>query len=89
MLLWPRLDRAKLRKAAGDPNRMAEIIERRTSQPRDAILAMITRQNPNLNAPTSESAGFESSHSDASRVSLRIVRSEESGEISVADLLPA
>lgn len=89
MLLWPRLDRSKLRKVADDPARIAEVIARRTSQPYDAILAMITRQNPTLNAPTEESAGFESSHADAARVALRIVRSEQGNEIAVQDLSPA
>jgi len=43
MLLWPRLDRAKLRRIADNPARIAEMIERRTSQPYEVILAMLTR----------------------------------------------
>ena len=46
MLLWPRLDRAKIRRFADDPARIAEIVEARTSQPYDVILAMLTRQTP-------------------------------------------
>jgi hypothetical protein len=89
MLLWPRLDRAKIRKVAGDPARMAEIIERRTSQPFEVILAMLTKQIPPPAAPADDSTGFESGRSDNSRVALRIVRSEEGNPIQVQDLLPA
>jgi hypothetical protein len=89
MLLWPRLDRSKLRKIADDPKRMAEVIEKRTSLPFDSIVAMLTRQNPALAAPSEGTAGFESSHADSTRISLRIVRSEEGSEIRVQDLLPA
>jgi hypothetical protein len=45
MLLWPRLDRARIRKVAHDPARIAEIVEARTSQPYDVILAMLTRNS--------------------------------------------
>ena len=89
MLLWPRLDRAKIRKVADDPVRIAEIIERRTSQPLDVILAMLTKQSPPLTAPTDETSGFDSGRVDSSRVALRIVRSEERNEIPVHELLPA
>jgi hypothetical protein len=89
LLLWPRLDRSRLRKVANDPARIAELVARRTSQPYEVILAMVTRQNPTLNAPTEQSAGFESSHADAARVALRIVRSEKGNEIQVQDLIPA
>ena len=44
MLLWPRLNRAQIRKVADDPGRIAEIVEARTSQPYDVIVAMLTRQ---------------------------------------------
>ena len=89
MLLWPRLDRARIRRVADDPVRMAEIIERRTSQPFDVILAMLTKQSPPLTAPTDETSGFDSGRVDSSRVALRIVRSEEGNEIPVHELLPA
>jgi hypothetical protein len=84
MLLWPRLDRAKLRRIANDPIRIAEMVERRTSLPFDSILAMLTRQNPSL-SQTESTAGFESSHADSTRVELRIVRSD-GGEIRIQDL---
>ena len=51
MLLWPRLDRAKIRKVADDPARIAEIVERRTSQPFDVILAMLTKQSAAAHGP--------------------------------------
>jgi hypothetical protein len=93
MLLWPRLDRARLRKIADNPTRIAEMVERRTSQPFEVILAMLTRQSPALNPATELPTGFEISlvdsvHIESGRVALRIVRSEE-GPISIQELLPA
>jgi hypothetical protein len=41
LMLWPRLDRRKLSRCAGDPRRMAALIERRTNLPQSAILAML------------------------------------------------
>jgi hypothetical protein len=46
MLLWPRLDRNKLSRYAGDPARIAQIVQQRTSQPYDSILAMLTKGYP-------------------------------------------
>jgi hypothetical protein len=94
MLLWPRLDRAKLRKVADNPTRIAEMVERRTSQPFEVILAMLTRQMPALNPATELPAGFELSrvdsvHIEPGRVALRIVRRSDEDAISVEDLLPA
>ena len=89
MLLWPRLDRAKIRKVADDPTRMAEIIERRTSQPFDVILAMLTKHAGPLATAPEDASGFESGRLETTRVSLRIVRSEEGNPIHVQDLLPA
>ena len=93
MLLWPRLDRARLRKIADNPKRIAEIVERRTSQPFEVILAMLTRQMPALSPGTDVPAGFEVSrvdsvHIESGRVGLRIVRTEDD-VISVQDLIPA
>jgi hypothetical protein len=89
MLLWPRLDRAKIRKVADNPARIAEIVERRTSQPYDVILAMLTKQSPPLTAPTDPTSGFDSARPETSRIALRIVRSEEGNAIEVQDLVPA
>ena len=89
MLLWPRLDRAKISRVADDPARIAEIVERRTSQPYDVILAMLTKQSPSLAGPSDEATGFDSTRTEGSRVALRIVRSEEGNAIQVQDLLPA
>ena len=44
MLLWPRLDGAKVRRVSDDPAAIAEIVKRRTSQPYDVILAMLTQR---------------------------------------------
>jgi hypothetical protein len=89
MLLWPRLDRAKVRRVADNPTRIAELVERRTSQPFDVILAMLTREAPPLTAPADETSGFDSARPEGSRIALRIVRSEEGNPIQVQDLLPA
>jgi hypothetical protein len=90
MLLWPRLDRAKIRRVADNPARIAEIVERRTSQPYDVILAMLTKQSPPLAGPSDDATGFDSTRTDPTRVvALRIVRNEEGNAIQVQDLLPA
>jgi hypothetical protein len=88
LLLWPRLDRAKIRKVAHNPVRIAEIVERRTSQPFDAILAMLTKHAPTLTGPTEQSTGLNVTRPETGPMTLRIVRSEEGGEIQVQDLLP-
>ena len=88
MLLWPRLDRAKLRRMADDPSRIAEMVQRRTSQPYEAILAMLTRQTHALISPTEQSSGFDSGGTDAARVTLRIVRSD-TRKLEIRDLFPA
>jgi hypothetical protein len=88
LLLWPRLDRAKIQRIADNPARIAEIVERRTSLPFDAILAMLTRHVPALSAPTDPSTGFDAARPETAHFTLRIVRSEEGGEIRVQDLLP-
>jgi hypothetical protein len=89
LLLWPRLDRARIRRVADNPARIAEIVEQRTSQPYDVILAMLTKHAPPLAAQPDDETSFESGRGDASRMTLRIVRSEEGNEIQVQDLLPA
>lgn len=88
MLLWPRLDRARIRKVADDPSRIAEIVERRTSQPYAVILAMLTRQSPALN-PSAWPAGSEGRPTPTERTTLRIVRSRDGDEIGIQDLLQA
>jgi hypothetical protein len=89
MLLWPRLDRARVRKIADNPARIAELVSRRTSQPYDVILAMLTRQTDRVIAPTEPAGAFASGRRDATRVALRIVRSEDGAKIEVQDLLRA
>jgi len=41
LAVWPRLDRRKLRRCAGDPTRIVDLISQRTSLPREAILALL------------------------------------------------
>ena len=89
MLLWPRLDRARLRKIADDPVRIAELVERRSSQPFNVILASRPARPDTLIAPTEATSGFASGRSEAARMALRIVRIEEGTQIEVQDLLPA
>jgi hypothetical protein len=89
MLLWPRLDRAKIRRFADNPTRIAEIVEHRTSQPFDAILAMLTREIPSLAAPADNAAEHGPARIESTRVALRIVRSETGSEILVQDLVLA
>ncbi len=89
LLLWPRLDRARIRRFADNPARIAELVSRRTSQPYDVILAMLTRQTDRLVAPTEPIAGFDSGRAEAARVALRIIRSETGAKIEIQDLLPA
>jgi hypothetical protein len=74
---------------ADNPARIAEIVERRTSQPYDVILAMLTRQSAPLAGASDDEPGFDSMRSDGPRISLRIVRDEEGSEIQVQDLFPA
>jgi hypothetical protein len=89
LLLWPRLGRARLRKVADNPARIAELVERRTSQPYEVILAMLTRQTEILISPTEQSTGFDSGGSETARMTLRIVRIEEASQIELRDLIPA
>ncbi len=77
LLLWPRLDRAKLRRYANDPARIAELVEHRTAQPFEVILAMLTREVGAI-APTEQTAGFESGAAHSARMAIRIVTEEDS-----------
>jgi hypothetical protein len=81
MLLWPRLGRARISRYAHDPVRIAEIVEKRTSQPRDVILAMLTRGMPAAAA----APAADQTRSDPKRVALRIVKSGETETISSPD----
>lgn len=51
LALWPRLSRVHLLKAQGDPWRIARLVARRTSEPPEVIVAMLTGQ-PILPAPS-------------------------------------
>jgi hypothetical protein len=41
LALWPRLDAAKLARTCGEPERVARLIERRTSLSREAIVRLL------------------------------------------------
>jgi hypothetical protein len=76
MILWPRLDRTRLRRAANDPVRIAAIVVRRTSQPFDVVLAMLTHQTVALSG--SEQVELNSPSAEAAPVRLHIVGLDES-----------
>lgn len=40
--LWPRLERAALRRCRHDPRRIAALVARRTSLPHEAIIGLLT-----------------------------------------------
>ena len=42
LALWPRLDRAALRRCNQDPERIAALVARRTSMPPEAIKSVLT-----------------------------------------------
>lgn len=41
LAIWPGLDRTKLRRTQGEPERVARLVERRTRLPHETILAML------------------------------------------------
>lgn len=41
LVLWPRLDREKLRRTHGDPARIARLVARRTTLPVEKIVLML------------------------------------------------
>ena len=41
LAIWPRLDRAALRRAGEDVDRVASIVERRSSLPRESIIGIL------------------------------------------------
>jgi hypothetical protein len=43
LALWPGIDPLKLRRTHGEPERVATLIERRTTLPRETIVALLTR----------------------------------------------
>ncbi len=51
LAFWPRLDRARLTRAHGDPLRIARIIERRTALPLEAILGVLMGTRAGLTVP--------------------------------------
>ena len=86
MLLWPRLDRARLRRLGDDPSKLAGFIERRTSQPHDVIVAMLTRETDRLAAPTEAAPAFDPGRSEAARLAFRVVRTHSGTRVRIQDL---
>jgi hypothetical protein len=50
LLVWPRLDRARLRRCGDDPHRIVRLVERRTGAGPEAILAMLEKAAEGLQA---------------------------------------
>lgn len=44
LLLWPRLDHARLRRTHDDPRKIARLVARRTTLSVDEILALLTQR---------------------------------------------
>ncbi len=44
LLLWPRLDRERLRRTHDDPVKIARLVARRTSLSVDEVLVLLTRR---------------------------------------------
>lgn len=51
LLLWPRLDRVRLRRCGDDPHRIARLVERRTLATPECILAMLEKTAAELLRP--------------------------------------
>ncbi len=41
LLVWPRLDAAALRRCGSDPERVADLVARRSTLPREAIVGIL------------------------------------------------
>ena len=89
MLLWPRLDRTRLHRIAHDPERIAELVCQRTSQPYASILAMLTREEQAPAARTERSNGFESGSAGTSRIALRVMLRPARAEVDSIVEVPA
>jgi hypothetical protein len=76
----------KVRRFADDPARIAQIVERRTSQPHDAILAMITRQTLHHSDAGGNRPKPIPSRTDRAQAELHVVRTDERDEIVIIDL---
>jgi hypothetical protein len=80
---------AKVRRCADDPAGIAEIVERRTSQPYEVIIAMLTRQAPGLGGLGDQQPRTSPIVAAGSPVALRVVRTAEGDMIEVMDHRPA
>jgi len=54
LLIWPGLDRARLRRAHGDPWKIARLVATRTNLPIEAILTLLMGVGPAMEAPTGQ-----------------------------------
>jgi hypothetical protein len=74
LLLWPRLNRARLLRVAADPRRIAEIVSRRTVHSVEMILIMLERDTTAPHAPTEISTGFDTGPIANARAAMRFVK---------------
>jgi hypothetical protein len=80
LLLWPRLNRARLLRAARDPRRIAEIVSRRTVHSVEMILLMLERDTSAPHAPTENCTGFDSGPAENARAAMRfVIRDRDEG----------
>jgi hypothetical protein len=89
LLLWPRLDRARLLRVAGDPRHIAEIVSRRTIHSVATILVMLERDTTTPHAPTEINTGFESGPVANARAAVRFVKHDSDEGHGVAHKRPA
>ena len=74
LLLWPRLDRARLLRAADDPRRIAEIVSRRTIHSVEMIVVMLERDTSVPTARTEMGTGFESGPVANARATMKLMK---------------
>jgi hypothetical protein len=89
LLLWPRLDRARLLRVAGDPRRIAEIVSRRTTHSVETILVMLERDTTTPRATTEIGTGFDSGPLANARAAMRFVKHDRDEGHGIAHRRPA
>ena len=67
LLIWPGLDRARLRRTHGDPWKIARLVARRTSLPIESILSLLMGIRVDADASTIDPSGSAAQHRGADR----------------------
>jgi hypothetical protein len=89
LLLWPRLNRARLLRVAGDPRRIAEIASRRTVHTVETILVMLERDTTAPHAPTENGTGFDSGPVANARAAMRFLKHDRDEGHGISHRRPA